>query len=242
MTVKDSTDLQYIIELGAQRLMPIHPRPPTVSTAGCLRMLRGKANAWNSFDSNVTKELRIPLSYSPIEFFKFTITHQQLSLSARLRHPHFIIQIIDLRTCIPEMVNVPSCIRGSIYTNLGRAYVYSRYIDATQDFMITIDLLGDNSHTSDFMYGINFCTISTNKAHPLAHESRLKLICRVPCDEEWQSYKTILTVFGDRLAFYSEVKIHDSGSDYPYWSLHVWNWREGSQSDVCVLSNLPLKV
>jgi hypothetical protein len=238
-TVENSTELQYIVELGAQRLMPIHPRPPTVSTGECLRILRGKANAWNSFDSSVTKDLRVALSYDPTKAFKFMITHQQLSLSAGFWHPRFITHIIDLGTCIPGIANVPSCVRGSDYANLGDAYVYSRYIDATQDLMITVNFLGNNPHTSDFMgrlYGINFCTLSTNKAHPFAHESRLELVCRVSCDEEWQSHKIELTVLGDRLAFYSEVKLDDSVSevDYPYWSLHVWNWREGGQSDVCM--------
>jgi len=66
----------------------------------------------------------------------------------------------------------------------------------------------------------------------LAHASRLELICRVPCDDDWQAHKIVLTVLGDRLAFYSEVEL--DGLDevgYPYWSLHVWNWREGGQSD-----------
>ncbi|KAG1818665.1 uncharacterized protein BJ212DRAFT_1497621 [Suillus subaureus] len=42
-TVKNSVDLQYAIELGAQGLVQVHP--PIVSIAECLRILREKANA-----------------------------------------------------------------------------------------------------------------------------------------------------------------------------------------------------
>ncbi|KAG1736361.1 hypothetical protein EDB19DRAFT_1043446 [Suillus lakei] len=41
-TVKTSTELQYIIELGAQRLIEVHPRAPTISLAECLHILRNK--------------------------------------------------------------------------------------------------------------------------------------------------------------------------------------------------------
>ncbi|KAG1750526.1 uncharacterized protein EDB91DRAFT_693651 [Suillus paluster] len=78
-TVKSSAELQYIIELGAQRLIPVtHPWPPTVSTAECLRALRDKANVWASFELNVTKTLRF---LDPFDFK--SLTHQQLSLFHR---------------------------------------------------------------------------------------------------------------------------------------------------------------
>ncbi|KAJ8579213.1 hypothetical protein M405DRAFT_870563 [Rhizopogon salebrosus TDB-379] len=35
----------YLIELGTQNLMPVHPRSPISPIAECLRILRDKANA-----------------------------------------------------------------------------------------------------------------------------------------------------------------------------------------------------
>jgi hypothetical protein len=236
-TVRNSTELQYIIELGAQRLMPTHPRPSAVSVAECLRILRGKAKAWGSFKLNVTEEHRVPLSFNPKSIM---ITHQQLGLSTTYWPGYVVSKVIDLRTCTPE-ANIPPCIWDRDYASpLPGTSVCSRYIDETQDLMITVDLLSDDAHTSDFVYEINFRTISTDGEHPLAHTSRLELICRVPYKEHRQ-HKVIITVLGDRIAFYSEIKTED-GVDYPYWSLHVWNWHEGGQSEVGVSFNLPLKV
>src|SRR6266481_1556307 len=101
-TVKNSTELQYIIELGAQRLMPIHPRPPIVSTAECLRILRDKANAWSSFELSVTKRFRVPLSFYPRSIM---IAHQQLGFSAKFWPGDAVSKMVDLRICEPEMAS-----------------------------------------------------------------------------------------------------------------------------------------
>ncbi|KAG1838009.1 hypothetical protein F4604DRAFT_1941842 [Suillus subluteus] len=77
MTVKNHMELQYALELGAQGLVQVPPRPPTVSIAECLRILTMKANGWSSFKLNVTKKLRLH-SVSPPR--SSSITHQQLGL------------------------------------------------------------------------------------------------------------------------------------------------------------------
>ncbi|KAG0708195.1 hypothetical protein DFH29DRAFT_871108 [Suillus ampliporus] len=69
-----SVELQYAIELGAQRLVSVHP--PTVSTADCLCMLREKANAWSSFKLNAAKHLFGGQVFNPQ-----SITHRQLGLA-----------------------------------------------------------------------------------------------------------------------------------------------------------------
>ncbi|KAG2040845.1 hypothetical protein BDR03DRAFT_997831 [Suillus americanus] len=57
-TVKYSVGLQYIIELGAQRLIEVHPRSPTASLAEYLCILRKKAKAWNAFKPIATDVFR----------------------------------------------------------------------------------------------------------------------------------------------------------------------------------------
>ncbi|OJA19271.1 hypothetical protein AZE42_04497 [Rhizopogon vesiculosus] len=107
-TVKNSAQLQYTIELGAQGLTPVHPRSLTVSPAECLRTLRDKASAWSSFDLSVLKRLCITPSFH----FK-SITHQRLTLSTlppRAVRRGFMSKVIDLGTCTPEMALAPPCI------------------------------------------------------------------------------------------------------------------------------------
>ncbi|OAX40600.1 hypothetical protein K503DRAFT_597169 [Rhizopogon vinicolor AM-OR11-026] len=230
-TVKNSTELQYIIELGAHRLIPIHPRPPNVSIAECLRILRGKANAWSSFELGVTKGLRIPLSFNP---GSIVITHQQLAIFATYYYGYVESKVIDLRTCMPETASISPCIRDGNYANptLRGSVCSSSYIDETQDLMITVNLPRDNP-----TYQINFRAISTHKEHPMAHESRLELVCRVPYNDYSEGLpedKAVFTGVGDRLAFYTEAKLGLEaiyGNSILYWSLHVWNWHEGGQPD-----------
>ncbi|OAX31178.1 hypothetical protein K503DRAFT_870733 [Rhizopogon vinicolor AM-OR11-026] len=234
-TVKNSTELQYLIELGAQRLMPVHPRPPTVSIAECLRILRDKANAWSSFDLSVTKRLRVPWFFNPK---LITITHQKLTLSPW--HGRGIMsKVIDIRTCTPETARLPPCRwnKGNANPSPG-AYLCYRYLDETQDLVITVYKLSVDTSASDFMYQIHFRTISTDKEHPLAHISCLELTCRVPSKEDRRFQKSEVTVLGGRVAFYHEVQvlIEDIDEIYSYWSLHVWSWCDGGQSDDIYLS------
>jgi hypothetical protein len=61
-------------------------------------------------------------------------------------------------------------------------------------------------------------------------------------NEDQDFHNTTVTVLGDHLAFYSSVEfLEDDDLIYPYWSLHVWNWCEGGQSNVGVSFHLLLK-
>ncbi|OJA18340.1 hypothetical protein AZE42_06207 [Rhizopogon vesiculosus] len=138
--------------------------------------------------------------------------------------------MIDLRTCTPKTASAPSCIWNKDTANAVPA-VCSRYIDETQDLMITVNTLNDNPHTSEFTYRINFRTMYTDKEHPLAQGSRL-VNGRTSRPEDTQR-RVAVTVLGDRLAFYSNVLQSRDEEDYHLyrWSLHVLNWHMGDQPD-----------
>jgi hypothetical protein len=215
-TVKNSIELQYIIELGAQRLIPAHPRSPNVSVTECLRILRDKANMWNSFKLNTTKSLRV----SPCFFYK-SICHQQLSLANSYRDGGIASKAIDLRTCTPETMSLPPRIWNQDDANL---------VPGTSvDVLSTIP-----PHTSDFMYEISFRMISTGGEHPSAYRSRL-FEGEVARDGDVQLHSTMVTILGDRLALYVRVDILPENEEiHPCWMLHVWDWYKGDQPDVCV--------
>ena len=147
--------------------------------------------------------------------------------------------MVDLRICEPETASnqIPLFIWDRNYADPASVTsIYSnKYIDETQDLMVTANLPSDNP-----TYQINFRTISTNEEHPIAHGSRLELTCRVPYDGDQEGHKAVFTVLGGSLAFYSEVSLGDDKID-DYWSLHVWNWHEGGQPDVGLLFDLPLQ-
>ncbi|KAG2036337.1 hypothetical protein BDR03DRAFT_983110 [Suillus americanus] len=54
-TVKYSTELQYQIELGRQRLIEVHPPPLTSTWSRCLLKLRDKSAAWGTLSPQMIK-------------------------------------------------------------------------------------------------------------------------------------------------------------------------------------------
>jgi hypothetical protein len=237
-TVKSSVQLQYLIELGAQGLIPVHPRPPTLSEGDSLRIIRDNGSAWSTFGLNVTKRLCIK-PWLPHK----SITHQQLNLSTKFHTPYFYVEdfseddesfmskVINLRTCTPEMASSPPLIwsEDSLNPLPGTPLCMIKYVDGMQDLMITVSV---SSYSDDVKYQVNFRTISTGEEYPLAHGSRLVThgSHNSNCDADLES--TAVTVLGDRLAFYG---VADEGSN-PHWSLHVWNWQQDVQADVRVCS------
>ncbi|KAG0701569.1 hypothetical protein DFH29DRAFT_1050180 [Suillus ampliporus] len=240
-TIKNSVELQYTIELGAQRLIPIHPRPPTVSVAECLRVLRDKASAWSSFELNVTQRLRFAFiarqrfrDRSTSSFVLKSVTHQQLNIFTPTMHGDVISKIIDLRTCTPETTSAPPCtwmkdspnpIPGSFCC-----------LDEMQDLLVfaTAETF---TLTPIFVYQIYLRTISTGEGHPLAHGCRLvprrvtfKITGIAPCNTPLLFDHVAADVLGDRLAFYGTSTGLGQGSQ-KYWSLYVWNWYQGGPAD-----------
>ena len=224
-TVKNSVELQYAIEVGAQRLMEIHPRPPSVSIAECLHTLKDKANAWCSSELRVTKTL-----HSTFLSDFSSITHQQLTLSHLSEH--WNSHVVDLKTYM-------SALRCS-WSEDSPNTVF-RCIDEMRDFMVMVDIPANYSQIhgfQKFQYGINLHKASTGEKHPLAHGPCL-ITGRSFCAEALY-FKSVVTAFlGDRLAFYGLVA---DKRGYSYWSLHVWNWHQGGPANVGVSFCLLFKV
>ncbi|KAG1734741.1 uncharacterized protein EDB91DRAFT_1084016 [Suillus paluster] len=145
-TVKNSVELQYAIELGAQRLIPVHPRPHTASLADCLRTLKGgKANAWNSFELNVTKKIRVPSSLAP----RFIIHRQLCVATPPILTDYYDLKykVVDSDTCTPETVSAPP---RAWSKDSDPNPVPGNLSAETQDLMIAVNMLSD-SHASDFV-------------------------------------------------------------------------------------------
>ncbi|KAG0700087.1 hypothetical protein DFH29DRAFT_651373 [Suillus ampliporus] len=237
-TVKNSVELQYAIELDAQGLVPVHQRPPAVSTAECLRILRDKANAWSLFKLDKTKRLRfkwLPNSWS--------ITHRQLGLACYPTEDASTMcgcqeldkdvrfKVIDTKTCTSTTANVRPC-TWSEGDPVPGTFAGVHYIDETRDLLVTVDIWYTGLRRNS-KYQINFRTLSTGKEHPLANGSQLVIVTRAPCkpiSSDVQNY-ALVEVLGDHLALYGEM----TSQGHVYWSLHVWNWREGQADDICVI-------
>ncbi|KAG1841913.1 hypothetical protein DFJ58DRAFT_856105 [Suillus subalutaceus] len=226
ITVKNSVDLQYAIELGAQGLVQVHPA--TVSTGECLRILREKANAWSSFKLEVTKSLHfdwLPNSLS--------ITHRQLGLAAHSAEVK--CDLIDTTACTSKTANDPPCTWRKDDPAPGVS-PRNHYVDETHDLWVSVDSLETRPRRNS-RFQINFRQLSTGKEHLLASGSQLVTVTRAPSkrlSSRVRVYRrAFIDVLGDRLALYGEAVVKDG---YGYWSLHVWNWHESVQADdICVV-------
>ncbi|KAG2142969.1 hypothetical protein DEU56DRAFT_900305 [Suillus clintonianus] len=216
-TVKSSAELQYTIELGAQRLIEVHPRSPTVSSAECLRILRNKANTWNSFQLD---DATAPCDTTLLDFV--SISHKQILFSTRSAR-------VD---ALSHAVNIKTITTTSGHLVMNQAPHTFRYIDELQDLEITIKLpVNVDSHT--FKCQILSRMISTGEEHPLAHGSHI--VTSRAAFRESQTVKISVSVLGDRLAVYFFGR--DENGDL-YWSLHVLSWYQCNQADdICAIGN-----
>ncbi|KAG0696613.1 hypothetical protein DFH29DRAFT_193333 [Suillus ampliporus] len=248
LTVKNSLDLQYAIELGTQGLVQVHPRPPTVSITECMHILREHANAWSSFKLNVTKRLHFREISS-----SWSITHQHLGLSWYIANRFgtaawplgntALSKVVDIKTCTPQMANGPFCTWTKDNPVPGIEPVETCYVDETHDLLVTVDAwkvrLGRKSKCR-VKYRVNFRTLSTGKEHPLAHGSQ-EVVMTGTSDRRFSStnvyHRMLVIILGDRIALYSGVVLdlsRPSGDDL--YLLHVWNWHEGCEADdICVI-------
>ncbi|KAG2032730.1 hypothetical protein BDR03DRAFT_741311 [Suillus americanus] len=231
-TVKNSVELQYSLELGAQGLMQVHPRPPNVSTAECLRILREKANAWSSFKLKVMKRLRIPSDCPPRSS---SITHRQLGLAWYFpdtsSHKAVISELINTETCSSEPANRSLCRWNRDDPVPGIKVSSHDYKDETRNLYVTVDI-SETYPERNSKFKINFRELSTGMEHPLAHESQLFTVIRPRSERlsthEYLYHDALVDVLGDRVALYS-VAIDVDG--YQLWSLRVWNWHQGRRAD-----------
>ncbi|KAG1873940.1 hypothetical protein F4604DRAFT_1766045 [Suillus subluteus] len=216
-TVKCSVELQYIIELGAQWLIEVHPWSPTASLSEYLCILRKKANTWNTFKPIATHAFR-GTTLSDLN----SIVHGNIICYTPSAHGDPASNAVDIKTnstCIATILMNPSPV----------LHTY-RYMDELQDIEIIITLPIDVD-SDGFKYQISFHTISTGKEHPLSHGSHI-VSGRAACSKAQQIEITV-AVFDDRLAVYI-VGLDEN----PCWSLHILSWQQPSQADdLCAIGD-----
>jgi len=243
-TVKSSVRLQYLIALYAQKLIPIHSCPPTVTEVDCVHILRAKANAWNTFKLRVMKRFRINESWMHPK----SITHHELHLSENYPRPNTntlpsVSKVVNIKTDTPEIVFTPSWTQNKGILHLTHGVpICTSYIDAAQDLMVIVNVSSGNLWY--FNYRIHFKTISTSEKHPLAPGPGPTVVLGYQdARYDEQSCRTLVTVFGNRLAFYRRITYFKLEQQHRCisWSLHVWNWHKKAYRDVCVSFLLSLK-
>ncbi|KAG2141010.1 hypothetical protein DEU56DRAFT_911504 [Suillus clintonianus] len=203
-TVNCSAELQYIIELGSQGLIEVHPRPSTVSFPECLRIIRNKANAWNTFRLNASDSSRFTTLYKSNSIVHGNILSFNPSIT------------FDAAGDAVDFKTYTTC-SAQYWMGDDRFPLTYRYMDQLQDLEVIIRLLID-ADTDSLRFRISFCTISTGEEHPLSHGSRV--VNGRAADDCW-AINVSVAVLDNRIAVY----VSRSNNKHVYWSLHVLNWK-----------------
>ncbi|KAG2113958.1 hypothetical protein DEU56DRAFT_933931 [Suillus clintonianus] len=222
-TVKCSAELQYIVELGAQGLIEVHPRPPTVSLPECLRILRNKASMWNIFRLNALDSSRLTTLYNHNSIVHGNIFSFTSYIHVDAASDAVVCKIYSTRPAQIWMDENP--VRHTY-----RHMVQLQNLEVIITYPVDVD-------TDGFKYQISFRTIS-GEEHPLSHGSRV-VNGRAACKNA-----TLITVAVDvlegRLAVYVSGVQNLNINYREYWSLHVFNWQleqYGQADDLCAIGH-----
>ncbi|KAG2138288.1 hypothetical protein DEU56DRAFT_755863 [Suillus clintonianus] len=225
-TYLSSPELQYLVELGGQQLLPVDLRVDNHCTpiSERLQLLRDKAHAWFKFDTRPTETVVVPDRF---QFKTTSVSNQHITLvdTCEIRcHPGFAKifpilpepsqQAID-REWYPEtLFPVPNGHQIDLLMDPMQNLVAAAY-DANDGSDVCINLLPlDRDGTHPQAAGP---TLFTSTALP----RRLNVLWKV---ERWK-----LRGLGRHIALWHSLLLHDP--DRVLWWLQIWDWQYSATSN-----------
>jgi hypothetical protein len=231
LTYMSSSQLQYIVELGGQRLLHVPDTDldnPT-SIAKCLQLLRDKANAWFKFDERPLMTLHVP------EQFRFSYR------SFVGGHYCMWDEEQDLAKIFPILPNPSQRTIERDWSpkssrSVPNAQTFSVFMDPVQNLVaIAYAITDDDLQSGDESFYIDLRTLDVDGVHPRAAGPKL-FLSGLPGGENseliTQSMK--LEGLGRHIAFRRSLTVSDE-EDSTYedvWALQIWDWQHSMTSNV----------
>jgi hypothetical protein len=231
LTYMSSSQLQYIVELGGQRLLHVPDTDldnPT-SIAKCLQLLRDKANAWFKFDERPLMALHVP------EQFRFSYR------SFVGGHYCMWDEEQDLAKIFPILPNPSQRTIERDWSpkssrSVPNAQTFSVFMDPVQNLVaIAYTITDDDLQSGDESFYIDLRTLDVDGVHPRAAGPKL-FLSGLPGGENseliTQSMK--LEGLGRHIAFRRSLTVSDE-EDSTYedvWALQIWDWQHSMTSNV----------
>ncbi|KAG1804396.1 uncharacterized protein BJ212DRAFT_1580997 [Suillus subaureus] len=228
-----SSELQYIVELSGQHLLPVPNTGNLTPVSQRLQLLRDRAHAWLKFDIHSFKTITMPdIPYDQGTFFTDG-------------HFYFWDDIRNSATIIP-MLSKPSqqtiernWSPGTLCTvpHSGKLEVF---MDPVQNLIAVVYMGHDEPET---LY-IDLRALDSDRDHPLA-AGRTLFLSEVPKYNDNDDIRTITTTLkgcGRYIAFQHfcmlSVEDEDKGNFCEYVSqLQIWDWQHSTTSK-SVLSDI----
>ncbi|OJA12069.1 hypothetical protein AZE42_02170 [Rhizopogon vesiculosus] len=233
LTYMSSSELQYIVELGGQRLLPVSSTDPdnVTSIAKRLQLLRDKAHAWFEFDKCSFRTVSIPERF---RYARRSITGGHLCLW----NEEGLAKIFPiLPKPSQQTIERDWSLRSS--HSVPNAHAWDVFMDPAQNLIATAYATTHEhsdwqSHSDDANFYIGLTTLDVGGIHPQAAGPVLFL----PGYENrglavfgWK-----LKVLGSHVAFQRSLVLRDrANTTYKdRWWLQIWDWQHSTTSN-CIL-------
>ncbi|KAG1862418.1 hypothetical protein C8R48DRAFT_834090 [Suillus tomentosus] len=226
-TSESSSELQYAVELGSQRLLPVSNNH--IPVAERLKLLRENASAWFKFDLHSFETISIPE-----KFHRFTATYITNG------HACFWNPRIDSVTIFPVL---PKPSQETIERDFspGSLCAVSNisdidvFMDPAQNLLaIAYAISGDNYPYDEESY-IELLTLDGDGVHPQAAGRTLFMsdLWLPEGRENFVRWCSKLEGFEKYIAFLRFAPLFDvtGSSVYSKWCLHIWDWQHSTSSN-----------
>ncbi|KAG2358931.1 hypothetical protein BDR07DRAFT_1379060 [Suillus spraguei] len=236
-TYVSSSELQYIVELGGQRLLPVPVAYPgnNTSVSQRLQLLRDKAHAW--FQFNLHAHLSFSMQERVYEV-EMSLADGHLCLWSRYHETE------DSRNSAKIIPILPKPLQrtierhwspGSLFP-VPDAYIVDVYMDPVQN-LIAIAYAVHSNMLQEGRFYVDLRTLDGDDIHPQA--AGQTLVLSVLTAQERHDWFTItevlkLKVLGRHLALQCSPVFDDpvSTTSRVIWWLQLWDWQHSTTSNM----------
>ncbi|KAG2131333.1 hypothetical protein DEU56DRAFT_914482 [Suillus clintonianus] len=218
-TYVSSSELQYIVELGGQHLLPVPNTDNHTPISERLRLLRNKAHAWFKADLNSFESFPIP--------FKRCTT----SVSVANGHVSLWDEDDDTARIIPILPKPPQQTFQRYWSpgtlcSVPHSTNIDVFMDPAQD-LIAVVYIVDHKTTH-----IDLKTLSVDGVHPRAAGQTLFLYGLPGHDDsEIRTVGLKLKGFGRHIALQRSLSVEQGTSSDDMWQLQIWDWQHSTTSN-----------
>jgi hypothetical protein len=226
-----SSELQYITELGGQRLLPIHNTniDNHVSFSDRLQLLRDKAQAWFKLDIERVPVGAVSIPQQFLDSYDYfgnsPLTDGHLFLWDEMKGSATIFPALPKPSQRTIERDWPP---GSLYSAPNR--LGDVFVDPAQNLIVVATFNNNHFHSPDGVRVI-LGTLDEDGAHPRA-AGRVLFPSAVPGEEEdFGDYDTLKLKCSGRHIAVHRCRLF-SGWTTCIWWLQIWDWQHSATSNV----------
>ena len=227
-----SSELQYTIELGGQRLLPVpNVNVDTHTTiATRLQLLKDKAYAWLNFNNRSFKTISIPRQFRLVRKIVADgyICLWESSWEEGDNEPDILRVFPVLHK--PSQQAIERDWSPRLFRSVPNTRIMSIFMDPVQNLIAIAYIVRDDTPQSDESFDnfyIDLGTLDGDGAHPEAAGPMLFPTSKVPHDNGG------VKGLGRHIAFWRCPRFTgEIDNAHKGWSLQIWDWQSSTTSNV----------